>query len=115
MSSEKPTRDADRRHDERTIIRCEASIALDDDRRLVGSTVDLSAAGVCLSLPIALEPGERCGLRINIGSRDEVTIVEMRGRVCFCVPQRQGYRIGLHCTEIDADAALMLSDLLSNH
>jgi hypothetical protein len=112
MPIEKSERDADRRHSARTIIRCEASIALDDDRRLVGSTVDLSAAGVCLSLPVALEPGERCGLRINIGSPDEVTIVEMRGRVCFCVPQREGYRIGLHCTDIDPDAALMISDLL---
>jgi hypothetical protein len=115
MPIEKSERDADRRHSARTIIRCEASIALDDDRRLVGSTVDLSAAGVCLSLPVALEPGERCGLRINIGSPDEVTIVEMRGRVCFCVPQRDGYRIGLHCTDIDPDAALMISDLLEGH
>lgn len=106
---------SERRRSPRTIVRCEASVALNDDRRLVGSTVDVSAAGVCLSLPVALDPGERCGLRLNIGTPEDVTIVEMRGRVCFCVPQPQGYRIGLHCTHIDPEGALALKDLLNRH
>jgi hypothetical protein len=104
---------SDRRHAPRTILRCEASVGLADNRRVIGSTVDLSTAGVCLSLPVAMEPGERCELRINIGTVNRVEIVEMQGRVCFCVPQRLGYRIGLHCTEIDPDAASLISDLLS--
>lgn len=103
---------ANRRHAPRASIRCEASISLSDDRRIVGSTVDLSNAGVCLSLPIALQPGDRCGLRLNLGTPDRVEIVEMRGRVCFCVPQQHGYRIGMHCTDIDADAAQLIEEML---
>lgn len=104
---------ADRRRAPRAIVRCEASVALDNARRVEGSTVDVSSAGVCLSLPVALQPGERCDLRLNIGTPDRVEIVEMQGRVCFCLPQKSGYRIGLHCTHIDPDDALLISDLLS--
>lgn len=60
-------------------------------------TVDISAHGVCLTLPCALEAGSTCRLDLEIqGSEKRRTSVI--ARVCFCLQGKDGYRIGLNCS-----------------
>jgi len=59
-------------------------------------TVDISAAGVCLTLPQALEVGSLYSLELevpgNAGPGRSVV-----ARVCFCLKQSHGFRVGLNC------------------
>jgi hypothetical protein len=68
---------------------------------LVGEAVDVSAAGVCLTIPQPLLAGELCSLELRIENEPpiETSIV---GRVCFCIEQRAGYRIGVNCPMSDS-------------
>ena len=63
---------------------------------LVGEAVDVSAEGVCLTISQPLLAGELCSLDLRIENEPpiETSIV---GRVCFCIEQRAGYRIGVNC------------------
>ena len=68
---------------------------------LVGEAVDVSAAGVCLTIPQPLVAGELCSLDLRIENEPpiETSIV---GRVCFCIEQSAGYRIGVNCPMSDS-------------
>jgi hypothetical protein len=60
-------------------------------------TVDISAHGVCLTLPRALEVGSTCQLELEIHGATQRS-KSVVARVCFCVQGSNGYRIGLNCS-----------------
>lgn len=66
-------------------------------REMRAETVDISAHGVCLTLPRALEVGSTCELDLEIHGelKRSMSVV---ARVCFCLQGQNGYRIGLHCS-----------------
>lgn len=86
---------ANRRSDQRLPVRGIARVKV-QRCELVADTVDISAHGVCLTLPIALEVGSNCHLELEMQGalqrRASVT-----ARVCFCLHGKEGYRIGLNC------------------
>src|SRR4030095_13950763 len=87
---------ADRRRQQRLLIRGSALVRI-QRREMRADTVDISAHGVCLTLPHALEVGSICRLEREIhGAAQRSTSVE--ARVCFCLQGNNGYRIGLNCS-----------------
>jgi hypothetical protein len=73
---------------------------------LVGEAVDISAAGVCLTLPEPLQTGALCNVDLRIdaepGAEGESVIeTSIVGRVCFCIEQRAGFRVGVNCALSD--------------
>jgi hypothetical protein len=76
-------------------------------RELRAETVDISAHGVCLTLPHPLEVGTTCWLDLEIPSRAQRGSLTVEARVCFCLQGNDGYRIGFNCEidELVADGA----------
>ena len=64
---------------------------------LVANTVDISAHGVCLTLPSALEVGSTYRIDLSIESPTS-RAKSVVARVCFCLKEKNGYRIGFHCS-----------------
>ena len=86
---------ANRRSPPRLQIRGIARVRV-QRREMHAETDDISAHGVCLTLPRALEVGSTCRLDLEIlGPQKRSTSVE--ARVCFCLQSQSGYRIGLNC------------------
>lgn len=96
MDPERPVLNAqsshNRRQHERTVVRGVAIV----NGRVRADTVDISSHGVCLTLQQALEVGSSHRLDLEI-SADSVRRTSVVGRVCFCMPDQQGYRVGLNC------------------
>ena len=87
---------ADRRRRSRLTARGVAIIRT-QRARLLADTVDISAHGVCLSLPRALEVGSTCRLDLEIrfpATRSK----SVAARVCFCLKEKDSYRIGFNCS-----------------
>ncbi len=59
--------------------------------------VDISAHGVCMTLPHALSLGRgyRLDLEIQAGATRTMSVV---GRVCFRMRGNSGYRVGFNCS-----------------
>lgn len=86
---------ANRRSHQRLPLRGTARVKV-QRRELLADTVDISAHGVCLTLPVPLEVGGSCQLELEIqGAMQRRATVE--ARVCFCLQGKDGYRIGLNC------------------
>jgi len=63
---------------------------------LTAQTVDISAFGVCLTLPHALDVGSCCQFELKIHG-DPTRKISAVGQVCFCLHEKDGYRVGLKC------------------
>lgn len=87
---------ADRRKQRRLPIRGDALVRI-QRRELRAEAVDISAHGVCLTLPHALEVGASCWLDLEIPSLAPSGFLSVEARVCFCLQGKDGYRIGLNC------------------
>jgi hypothetical protein len=97
---------AERRKQRRLPIRGDALVRI-QRRELRAEAVDISAHGVCLTLPNALEVGAACWLDLEIPSLAPGGFFSIEARVCFCLQGKEGYRIGLNCDleELVADGA----------
>jgi hypothetical protein len=97
---------ADRRKQRRLPVRGDALVRT-QRRELRAEAVDISAHGVCLTLPQALEVGTTCLLDLEIPSLAPAGFLSVEARVCFCLQGREGYRIGLNCDleEVTGDGA----------
>lgn len=80
----------------RSLIRGRASVAIECQRSFRAATIDISEAGICLTAPVALEPGTVCRLDVEI-EQPLLTQFTVNGRVCFCIGERGHYRVGFHC------------------
>jgi PilZ domain len=88
---------ADRRRQQRLLTRGTALVRI-QRRELRADTVDISAHGVCLTLPRALEVGSTCELDLELEIQGATTRhTSVVARVCFCLHGKNGYRIGLNC------------------
>jgi hypothetical protein len=85
----------DRRKQRRLPVRGDALVRI-RSRELRAEAVDISAHGVCLTLPRALEVGTPCWLELEIPSLAQ-GLVSVEARVCFCLQGKDGYRIGFNC------------------
>lgn len=87
---------AERRRQQRLPIRGSAIVRI-QRRKIQADTVDISAHGVCLTLPRALEAGSTCQLDLQVpgASKRSTSVV---ARVCFCLQGKNGYRVGLNCS-----------------
>lgn len=94
----------ERRAGQRRSVRGRASVLCSSDRSFDADTVDISEGGVCLTSPVALQPGTLCRLNIEIHPTP-VIHVSVSGRVCFCVEQHDQYRVGFQCSETPELAA----------
>lgn len=79
---------------------------LPDRRRLRGATVDLSSAGVCLTLPQPLELGHEYRFNIDREVDDKMQHLDVVGRVCFCISRGDEFRIGIHCPDMQLSTRL---------
>lgn len=66
-------------------------------REMHADTADISAHGVCLTLPRALEVGSTCHLELEIQGAEQRRM-SVVARVCFCLQAKSGYRVGLNCS-----------------
>ncbi len=64
--------------------------------RFIAEAVDISASGVCMSLPKPLEVGGMYQLELEVQGEVKRAACVV-GRVCFCLQGKDGYRIGFHC------------------
>jgi hypothetical protein len=85
---------AERRQEPRTFARARVSVVLNESRTLDGEAVDVSSAGVCVTLAEPLQLGALYRLNLEGASMKDRNLM---GRVCFCLPQHESYRVGLHC------------------
>lgn len=92
----------DRRH-ARIPEHCVAIVKLPDRREVEGETVDLSSAGVCLTLPEALELGAQYHFHIDRRVAEREQRIDLVGRVCFCISRGDQFRIGIHCPDLHLD------------
>jgi hypothetical protein len=90
----------ERRDSLRIPEKCSASVLLPNRRRIRGETVDLSSAGVCLTLPQALELGRQYEFHIDREVNASPQRLDVVGRVCFCISRGDQFRIGLHCPDL---------------
>ena len=81
-------------------------VRLSDDREVAGETVDLSSAGVCLTLPEALQLGAEYRFQIDRRIAEREQHLELVGRVCFCIGRGDRFRIGIHCPDLQMGDAL---------
>lgn len=97
---------ADRRRQRRLPVRGDALVRI-QRCELRADAVDISAHGVCLTLPRALEIGTACWLDLEIPALAPGGFHSVEARVCFCLQGQDGYRIGLSCEldELVADEA----------
>jgi PilZ domain len=100
------SRDDERRYAARIPEQCSAVVLLPNRRRIKGETVDLSSAGVCLTLPQALELGHEYHFHIDREVNDRKQSVDVVGRVCFCISRGDQFRIGIHCPDMQLSARL---------
>ena len=64
--------------------------------KLIAEAVDISASGVCLTLSRPLDSGGVYDLDLLIPGECEHRSA-VTGRVCFCIKEKDGYRIGFSC------------------
>jgi PilZ domain-containing protein len=89
---------SERRSAQRAYARGRASVAVGHQLSFQADMIDVSEAGVCLTAPMAIEPGTLCRLEIDVEQpRRHFTLT---GRVCFCVSDREHYRVGFHCPDL---------------
>lgn len=94
----------DRRYSVRIPEQCAASVILPNRRRVKGETVDLSSAGVCLTLPQALELGHEYEFHIDRRiNEQQAQSIDVIGRVCFCISRGDQFRVGVHCPDLSLE------------
>ncbi|MET0499582.1 MAG: PilZ domain-containing protein [Steroidobacteraceae bacterium] len=96
----------ERRFDPRFPEQCTARVLLPDHREVTGETVDLSSAGVCLTLPEALQLGAEYHFHIERHIAEHRQRLELVGRVCFCILRGDQFRIGIHCPDMQIGEAV---------
>ena len=87
---------AERRQQSRMNIRGSAAIRTRHGV-LTGEAVDISPAGVCLTVPEPLHIGGIYSLDLHLHGEPE-SDVSVIARVCFCIEERDGFRVGMNCT-----------------
>ena len=95
-SSEHPERSSERRIQQRLPARGVAHVKI-KRRSVRAETVDISAHGVCLTLPQPLEVGSSYELDLVIEGEEERR-TSVVARVCFCLQGKNGFRVGLNCS-----------------
>jgi hypothetical protein len=92
-----------RRHAPRVEEHCIAVVELPGHREVEGETVDLSSAGVCLTLPEALDLGAQYRFHIDRIVDGQPHRLDLVGRVCFCISRGNQFRVGIHCPEMQLE------------
>ena len=95
-SAEFWSRVPDQRRQQRLTVRGIALVRA-QRRRLLAEAVDISAHGVCLTASCALQVGSIHRLDLEI-RRPTKSAISVAARVCFCIKEKSGYRIGLSCS-----------------
>lgn len=88
--------DREQRRFPRKIFRQQASLGLPGAGIVQGYTLDISAQGLSVLIPIALKVGEVCSVRFNILINGQTTRVSGVGKVANCSCAGDGFRIGMH-------------------
>ena len=69
--------------------------------RTAGETLNISASGVCLAAPAVLVPDTHLALEIKLTERDDAVVAV--GRVVWCDPDGDRYRVGICFTWLRED------------
>lgn len=108
-----PAAGSERRRQPRTSIQLRATVLLPDDQLLIGHTIDVSSGGACLSVPEQLVVDDEVRLSLQfeaVGTKHNLLLI---ARVCYCAPQKQGFRAGLQFVQVAAEDDALLQTLLS--
>ena len=101
----------ERRTSPRKALRVSASLTA-PGRTVPSQTIDLSDGGVCVALPFAVATGDECAVRIDLSACGVDTQLELRCRVCYCVPVGEKYRVGLQFIRMTTAGASFLRKVL---
>ncbi|MDH5205087.1 MAG: PilZ domain-containing protein [Hylemonella sp.] len=99
----------ERRQFQRSVFHGPAHLCL-EDRELVVGLLDVSMKGalVVLDEGVSIEVGQRCILRIELGSAAVIQMDAVATHV-------DGHRVGLRCDYIDIDSATHLRQLVERN
>ena len=86
----------DQRRYPRRLFRQQISMGVPGQAILQGYTLDISAQGLSVLIPIPLKVGEVCSVRFNIMINGQTMRVAGTGKVINCSCAGEGFRIGLH-------------------
>jgi c-di-GMP-binding flagellar brake protein YcgR len=101
------------RVDERKIIRCNAVVYLKNSRPLKARTVDISTSGMCIMTVENVAHNQMCGISFETPVNGTLVKVEAVAKVVYsiCVG-RDGFRLGLQFSNLDANSQAALERIL---
>jgi len=113
MDTKKENNPQAARVDERKIIRCNAMLFLKNSRPLKARTVDLSASGMCVMTIDNVAHNQMCGISFETPVNGELVKVEAVAKIVYsiCVG-RDGFRLGLQFSNLDANSQAALKRIL---
>lgn len=106
------SKEDERRHERRKLMRLRADVRLPGSTLLEGNMVDLSRRGAGILAPIKLELGQQCTISVDLSACGTQMALRLVGRVCYCMPSGEDFRVGLQFVQMDESTALLIEDLL---
>jgi c-di-GMP-binding flagellar brake protein YcgR len=106
----------DLRKSVRKVLLSDAIFVSKDIRVKSAVTIDISAGGLSLTLPEALEIGLACAISFDVPSMEHKQRTLIRGTVTSCVAKgEEGYRIGVHYVEPDPVSKQLIQDAVDSY
>lgn len=91
----------ERRSVQRRVCRVSVFVHVADLPAMKGKTVDLSADGAALLLPVALRPGQVCRIGFSLYLNGALQQIVADGEVTNCVFLSTNVRVGLRFVSLD--------------
>ena len=104
---------SERRIAPRKTLRLRAAVRVPGRPTFNTNTLDISAGGVCVELPYALDIATECEIDINLDACGTTHLMKLYGRVCYSVQMGERvHRTGMQFVRMRAEVAAQLATLL---
>lgn len=114
MNSDNPMPE-DRRARPRVAVQLILSIEQDSSWKLIESSRNLSMGGMAISSDVAFSEGEEIRLRFQFGEDVSSREFVVGATVTRCLPQSEGYDVGLKFLPLESDTSIFLYRLIQYH
>ena len=106
--------DTQQRKFPRKLFRHQVSIGLPDGAIIQGYTIDVSAQGLSVLIPLKMNVGDVCAVRFGIMINGQIMRVAGAGRVANCSCAGEGFRIGMLFSAQDESVQQALADFVAS-
>lgn len=105
--------DAQARIEVRRPLRKRAQLIVESRPPIVVETVDISHGGVCVMADNPIQVGQTCSIAVEVFFKNRQMKINFEGKVVYCLLKgMEGYRTGIHVTQIDPDGAQYVNSVL---